>query len=95
MYIKIQTNRAKLKEILSAFQINFQKTEVFIAPRPQMKKRFKYYVGYASIIKGSSNELLLIKLKNHHFISQSEFENEVQSIQYYWISGDDSFLKIK
>lgn len=87
MFIRIQTNRAKLKEILLSFGRNAAASEVFIAPRPLPKERFKFYIAFASVEDNSRNHRLLETLKNHKIITKTDFDSEVSTIEYYWKSG--------
>jgi hypothetical protein len=83
-YIFIQTNRAKIKHLLSSFSSKASNAELFIAPRPLPKESFKFYTAFARVNDESKNHLELIKLKNHRIISESEFNGEIQEIEYFW-----------
>lgn len=87
IYLRVQTNRVKLKEVLASFQHGAIDGERLIAPRPLPKTYFKYYVGYACVIDGSVNEKILTAIKNHKKIEKSVFESEVKSIDYFWESA--------
>ncbi len=88
MFIRIQTNRAKLREVITLFGNHAQPTEYLIAPRPLPKENFKFYVAYASVIEGKSNNKLLESIKNNKAMSKSEFDREVNAIKYSWVAGD-------
>lgn len=90
MYLRIQTNRAKLKEVLVLFAQNAIESERLIAPRPLPKSHFKFYIGFAHVIDDSKNMALLTKIKNHKQIEKSTFEEEVEAIEYYWEASDKS-----
>lgn len=79
MFIRIQTNRAKLKEVIAIFGGNARSTEILIAPRSLPKERFKFYVAYASVVQGS---------KNNKEMTKSEFDHEINAIKYSWVAGD-------
>lgn len=84
MFIRIQTNRVKLVQVISDFKKNAIETELLIAPRPLPKERFKYYIGFANVISDSKNHKLLESIKNHKYINNDEFNKEIDSIKYYW-----------
>ena len=88
MFIRIQTNRAKLKKIISSFGRNAVANESLIAQRPLPKELFKYYVAFASVSEGSKNQKLLQSIKNHKIITNSEYDKEVAAIKYFWNAGD-------
>lgn len=88
MFIRIQTNRAKLKEVITIFGGNTQPTEILIAPRPLPRERFKYYVAYVSVVEGSKNNKLLESIKNNKEMSKPEYDHEINAIKYSWVAGD-------
>ena len=87
IYLKFQTNRAKLREILALFQNNSVNEEWLIAPRPPLKERFRIYIGFASLENDSKNQHLLKSLKNYQPIHENVFKSEVANIQYFWEAG--------
>jgi len=88
MFIRIQTNRAKLLEVISLFDRNAVKTEILIAPRPLPKQRFRFYVAFANVIENSENHNLLQAIKNHKQITNTVFDKETSAIKYYWEAGE-------
>lgn len=84
VYLKIQTNRAKLKEIIGRFPGEAFDGEVFIAPRPLPKKVFKFYVGYACVHDRSKNHQLLTKLKNHTLMNKETYASAIAEVEYSW-----------
>jgi hypothetical protein len=84
IYIFIQTNRVKIKELLSSFSKQAVELEVFIAPRPLPKKTMKFYTAFSKVEEGTKNHQSLIKLKSHKIISESEFDEEISKIEYFW-----------
>ncbi len=90
IYLRVQTNRAKLKEVLALFQRGVIEGERLIAPRPLPKTSFKYYIGFACVNDGSENEKILTAIKNHKRIDKSVFEAEVKDIDYFWESAYES-----
>ena len=88
MFIRIQTNRAKLREVITLFGNYAQPTEFLIAPRPLPKENFKFYVAYASVINGAKNNKLLESIKNNKSMTKSEFNKEVNAIKYSWVAGE-------
>lgn len=87
IYLRVETNRVKLKEVLASFQHGAIEGERLIAPRPLPKTDFKGYVGFACVIDGSENQKILIAIKNHKQIEKSVFEAEVKAIDYFWESA--------
>ena len=88
IYLKIQTNRAKLKELLIKFTENLQSDEKFIAPRPLPRRNFRFYLGYASVIENSRNHQLLLKIKNHSTLDNKTYQACIDGIEYSWNSPD-------
>ena len=84
VYLKIQTNRAKLKEIIGKFPGGACNGEIFIAPRPLPKEIFKFYVGYACVQDRSTNHQLLTKLKNHSLMDRQSYTSVIAGIKYSW-----------
>ncbi len=87
MFIRIQTNRAKLREVIALFDGYSQASEYLVAPRPLPKERFTFYVAYASVNNESKNNKLLETIKNHKEITELEFNNTVIKIKYSWVAG--------
>ncbi|MBT4730498.1 hypothetical protein HOB87_00820 [Candidatus Woesearchaeota archaeon] len=88
MFIRIQTNRAKLREVITLFGGNSQTSEFLVALRPLPKERFTFYVAYASVDKESKNNKLLETIKNHKEITELEFNSKVSEIKYSWTAGN-------
>lgn len=86
VYIKIQTNRAKLKNLLAQFSVNCSSNERFIAPRPLPRENFKFYVGYAQVNENSKNYHLLKKVKNHSLLGEDIYQSLINDIEYSWQS---------
>ena len=86
--VKIQTNRAKLKSIISEFNYAHKQFEYFIAPRSLPKQIFKFYVAFACVIKDSKADLILRSIKNRREITGQEFMHNLVEIEYYWFAGD-------
>lgn len=84
LYLKIQTNRAKIKEIIGQFSLDLSDGEVFIAPRPQPREKFRFYVGYACVFDGSKNLQNLLKIKNHTILDEQSYEAHIKEIEYLW-----------
>lgn len=82
----IQTNRAKIKDLLSNFSSQSVVGEFMVAPRPLPKENFKFYTAYAAVMCGSKNNKQFEKLKNHRFIEEIEFNKELSNIEYFWRS---------
>lgn len=86
IYMKIQTNRAKIKDLLSQFSVNHSSNERFIAPRPLPRENFKFYIGYAQVNENSKNHQLLKKVKNHSLLDEVNYQSLVNDIEYSWQS---------
>lgn len=86
IYMKIQTNRAKIKDLLSQFSVNHASNEKFIAPRPLPRENFKFYIGYTQVKENSKNHQLLKKVKNHSLLDEVEYQSLVNDIEYSWQS---------
>jgi hypothetical protein len=84
IYLKIQTNRAKLKEIIGQFSVGITDEETFIAPRPLPRENFKFYVGYACVYDSSKNHKLLSNLKNHSIMDEQSYISTIAEIEYSW-----------
>ena len=84
IYMRIQTNRAKIKDILSRFTTCAVDGEAFIAPRPQPREFFKYYYGYGRVSLGSNNYKLLTRLSNHSVIEEEEYSARLAEIEFFW-----------
>lgn len=84
IYLKIQTNRAKIKEIIGQFSIDLSDGEVFVAPRPQPRENFKFYFGYACVLDGSKNNQSLLKIKNHTILDEQSYASRIKEIEYSW-----------
>ena len=84
LYLKIQTNRAKIKEIIGQFYLDYSDGEVFIAPRPKPREYFKFYFGYACVFDGSKNNQALLKIKNHTILDEQSYEDYIKEIEYLW-----------
>lgn len=84
VYIKIQTNRVKIKEVIREFSVGISAGEVFIAPRPLPRENFKFYIGYGCVCDGSKNHQLLMKVKNHSILEEKEYLKQVEEIAYSW-----------
>jgi hypothetical protein len=82
--MRIQTNRVKIKEIISLFSRDAIEGEIFIAPRPLPRANFKFYIGFAKINHESKNYKLLSKIKNHSVISEEEYLGKVKEIEFFW-----------
>ena len=87
MFVKIQTNRAKLRQIIDIFGAQVKGNEFLIAPRPLPKQNFKFYIAFAYVLDGSVNDQLLRTIKNHKIISKERFYEETGKIQYSWNVG--------
>ena len=83
-HIFIQTNRAKIKELLSSFAVQATKNELFIAPRPLPKERFNYYTAFVRVNLESKNYQDIEKLNNKRIISKNEFTEKISDIDYFW-----------
>lgn len=88
IFVRIQTNRAKLKNMLDKFSSAHMGKEFFVAPRPLPKQTFKYYVGYAYVEEGSRADLCLQSVKNYSSLSEDEFLDNLKATEYFWFSGD-------
>ncbi len=86
IYLRIQTNRAKIKEIIGQFSKGAIDGEVFIAPRPLPKENFKFYIGFGVVCSGSKNHELLCRVKNHLILSEEEYLALVKDIEFSWKS---------
>lgn len=86
IYIKIQTNRAKIKDLLTKFSVNYSSNEKFIAPRPLPRENFKFYVGYAQVNENSKNHQMLAKVKNHSLLDEEIYQCQINDIEYSWQS---------
>ena len=90
IYLKIQTNRAKIKDLLSQFSLNHSLDEILIVPRPLPKQFFTFYVGYTKVIENSKNHQMLIKIKNHSLLGEQEYQSLINDIEYSWKSPSSS-----
>ena len=84
IYLKLQTNRAKIKEIIREFSVDISPGEFFIAPRPLPKENFKFYIGFGRVDEGSKNHKMLMSIKNHSLLNESEYDEQVEKIVYSW-----------
>lgn len=89
-FVRVQTNRAKLKEVISSFSVNLSDGESLVAPRPLPKERFKYYIAFAIVNENMKNDLLLKSIKNYKTLSEEDYHNEVKKIPYSWSVGNKS-----
>ena len=84
VYMRVQTNRTKIREVIDLFSRNVIEGEAFIAPRPLPRENFKFYIGFGKIYSDSKNFELLSKIKNHSAISEEEYLSEVSEIEFSW-----------
>ena len=90
LYIKLQTNRAKIKELLNQFSRNLTLNEKFIVPRPLPRENFRFYFGYAQVKKDSKNYHMIMKIKNHSFLDKIAYNSQINSIEFSWKSPSES-----
>lgn len=83
-YLRFQTNRVKIKEIIALFSRQAISDEYLIVPRPLPKTNFRFYVGFSKVESGSENYKMLILMKNHMEISEEEYMRAIESIKYFW-----------
>jgi hypothetical protein len=84
VYVRVQTNRMLIKKLIEEFSVEILKGEMLIAPRPLPKRVFKYYYAIARVEAESPNYFLMHRIKNCSILSEAEFEEERNSIQYCW-----------
>jgi hypothetical protein len=73
-----------IKKLIEAFPIAIRNGEMLIAPRPLPKRVFKYYYAIARVEAESPNYFLMQTVKSCSLLSEAEFEEERNSIQYCW-----------
>lgn len=84
VYVRVQTNRMLIKKLIEEFPAAILKGEMLIAPRPLPKRVFKYYYAIARVEAESPNYFLMHRIKNCSTLTEAEFEEERNSIQYCW-----------
>lgn len=84
VFLKIQTNRMKIKEIIVQFSKCALEGEKLIVPRPLPGENFQFYKGYCVVDGSSENNKLLSKLKNYKEITEDEYHSEVGKLEYFW-----------
>lgn len=87
IFIFIQTNRVKLKEILFQFERCYESGEFMVAPRPLPSTSFKYYFAYGLIAQASKAHSLFSSLSKNRELLEVEFMELVSSTEYFWFAG--------
>ncbi len=84
LYVRVQTNRAKIKEVIGAFSSKALPGEKFVAPRPLPGKIFRFYIGFGAVFSDSDNYKLLSSIKNFTVLSEAEYVSAVSEIKFSW-----------
>jgi hypothetical protein len=89
-FFKVQSNRAKIKQLLNLFEDQFVKGEHIVAPRPKAGSIVQNYFAFVSVKESSPCFDAIQKIKNCVSLSENDFKHEVENIVHSWTAGDIS-----
>ena len=69
VYLRIQTNRVKIKEVIGQFSKLANDGEAFIAPSPLPRQSFKFYIDFGKVSGNFNSYKLLTSIQNQELDS--------------------------